>query len=85
MKACYQIKGRLRELAQFLLARRGKFVSREQLLEEVFGYPAASRTRTVDTHIQRLLTALGDAEEICMVRSRHRHGYMLTSRPGAEL
>ena len=80
-----ELKGRLRDLAQYFLARRGHFVGREELLLQVFGYPADAKTRTIDTHIQRLLGALGDSEEIMVIRSRHRHGYMLATRPGAEL
>lgn len=80
-----KLNGRVRELATFLANRRGQFVARETLLVEVFGHPASSKSRTVDTHIQRLLNAVGDSEEICLVRSRHRHGYVLTSSPGAQL
>jgi DNA-binding response OmpR family regulator len=80
-----ELKGRLRDLAQYFLARRGRFISREQLLLQVFDYPSDAKTRTIDTHIQRLLGVLGDSEEILVIRSRHRHGYMLAARPGAEL
>ena len=80
-----KLNGRVRDLAHYLVNRRGQFVARETLLVEVFGHSASSRSRTVDTHIQRLLNALGDCEEICLVRSRHRHGYVLTNSPGAKL
>ena len=44
------------ELLSFLLLNRGIAVSREQLLQEVWGYsePERIRTRTVDTHVAAL-------------------------------
>ena len=72
-----QIAGRLRDFAQYLLARRGEFVSRQELLVNVFNHPADSKSRTVDTHVQRLLKLLGDEEEILSVRSRQRNGFIL--------
>lgn len=75
----------VKRLGSFLAARRGQFVHRHELLTQVFGHPADSRSRTVDTHIQRLLQMLGPSEEIITARSRLRHGYILATRPGAEL
>ncbi|CAN5776370.1 hypothetical protein BH23GEM3_BH23GEM3_24690 [soil metagenome] len=42
------------ELLLALLHRGGAVASRLELLEEVWGYPAAVMTRTVDTHIAAL-------------------------------
>lgn len=41
-------------LLKHLLDRRGRVQTRDQLLEEVWGYSADVTTRTVDTHIKRL-------------------------------
>lgn len=41
-------------LLRFFLENRGKTLSRELLLEEVWGYQQAPLTRTVDVHIVRL-------------------------------
>lgn len=41
-------------LLRFFLENRGKTLSREVLLEEVWGYRRAPLTRTVDVHIVRL-------------------------------
>lgn len=38
-------------LLQYLLEHRGETLSREELLTEVWGYDAASTSRTVDTHV----------------------------------
>ena len=48
------------ELLSFLLLHRGIAVSREQLLQEVWGYsePERIRTRTVDTHVAALRSKL---------------------------
>ncbi len=48
-------------LLTHLLARRGRVQSREQLLEDVWGYSPELTTRTVDTHVKRLREKLGAA------------------------
>lgn len=47
------------ELLWFLAANPGRVYSREQLLEQVWGYEYFGDTRTVDTHIKRLRKKLG--------------------------
>ena len=46
-------------LLRQLVDRRGRVQSRDQLLEDVWGYSAEVTTRTVDTHIKRLREKLG--------------------------
>jgi two-component system, OmpR family, phosphate regulon response regulator PhoB len=48
-------------LLLLLIERRGRVQSRQQLLEELWETSADVTTRTVDMHIQRLRTKLGDA------------------------
>ena len=50
-------------LLKHLIDRKGRVQSRDQLLEEVWGYSAEVTTRTVDTHIKRLREKLGSAGE----------------------
>jgi DNA-binding response OmpR family regulator len=49
------------KLLTFLAQRRGRVLSRDQLLREVWGYEHIIDTRTVDTHIRRLRDKLGPA------------------------
>ena len=56
------------DLLLFLVRRPGRVFPREQLLSEVWGYAAASGTRTVDVHIAQLRSKLGDASPIRTVR-----------------
>ncbi|MGH7326513.1 MAG: response regulator transcription factor [Candidatus Rokuibacteriota bacterium] len=42
------------DLLAYLLAHRGEVITRERLLDEVWGYEQFPTTRTVDTHILRL-------------------------------
>ena len=46
-------------LLKHLIDRRGRVQTRDQLLEEVWGYSSSVTTRTVDTHIKRLREKLG--------------------------
>jgi two-component system alkaline phosphatase synthesis response regulator PhoP len=41
------------ELLRYLIERKGETVSRDQLLEDVWGYESYPSTRTVDTHIRK--------------------------------
>jgi DNA-binding response OmpR family regulator len=49
------------ELLRYLIERKGESVSREQLLEDVWGYENYPSTRTVDTHIAKLRAKIGDS------------------------
>jgi DNA-binding response OmpR family regulator len=53
------------KLLAFLLENQGRVVSRDQLLDKVWGYNYGGMTRTVDTHVQRLREKLG-AEGACL-------------------
>ena len=46
------------ELLRLLVEHKGKVLSREKLLEQVWDYGYEGNTRTVDMHIQRLRTKL---------------------------
>lgn len=43
-----------------LVTNRGRILSREMLLSDVWGYSNGADTRTVDTHVRRLREKLGD-------------------------
>ena len=43
-----------------LINNRGRILSRETLLSDVWGYSSGADTRTVDTHMRRLREKLGD-------------------------
>jgi two-component system phosphate regulon response regulator PhoB len=49
------------KLLKHFLDRRGRVQSRDQLLQDVWGYSSDITTRTVDTHIKRLREKLGSA------------------------
>jgi DNA-binding response OmpR family regulator len=49
------------KLLAVLVERRGRVLSRETLLQDVWGYESAIDTRTVDTHVRRLREKLGPA------------------------
>ncbi len=71
-----------RELALllYLHKKRGTYVSREELLSEVWAYSPGMETRTVDIFISRLRRALGDdAAEPAILLTKRGQGYMLVS------
>jgi DNA-binding response OmpR family regulator len=50
-----------------LLDHRGFVLTRDQLLERVWGYTFAGDTRTVDVHVRQLRRKLGDASPVVTV------------------
>ena len=66
-------------LLKHLIDRKGRVQSRDQLLEEVWGYSAEVTTRTVDTHIKRLREKLDSAGEY--VQTIRGVGYRFSKTP----
>ena len=64
------------DLLVFLVAHRGEVLTRERLLDEVWGYERFPTTRTVDTHILRLRKKCeDDADRPVWILTLHGHGY----------
>jgi DNA-binding response OmpR family regulator len=68
------------DLLVYLLEHRGEVVTRERLLEEVWGYERFPTTRTVDTHILRLRRKFErDPERPEFIVTHHGQGYKFTA------
>lgn len=63
------------ELLWFLACHPGRVFSREQLLEEVWGYDYLGDARTVDTHIKRLREKLHANGEVTYIKTVWGRGY----------
>ena len=64
------------ELLRYLIERKGETVSRDRLLEDVWGYESYPSTRTVDTHIAKLRAKIGDSgSEPRFIMTIHGTGY----------
>ena len=64
------------ELLRYLIERKGETVTRDQLLEDVWGYESYPSTRTVDTHIAKLRGKIGDSgSEPRYILTIHGMGY----------
>ena len=71
-------------ILELLAKTPGVPVSRQTLLDVVWGYTRFPTTRTVDTHIWRLRKKLGDTgDEPRWIRLSHRQGYALMVEPTA--
>ncbi|HEX9712448.1 MAG TPA: response regulator transcription factor [Actinomycetota bacterium] len=78
-----RVRGRLLDLTYkefqlltFLAQKPGRVWSRQQLLQEVWGYDFFGGTRTVDVHVRRLRAKLG-AEHEAMIGTIRNVGYKL--------
>jgi two-component system alkaline phosphatase synthesis response regulator PhoP len=64
------------DLLAYLLAHPGEVVTRERLLDEVWGYERFPTTRTVDTHVLRLRRKLeADPDRPVWILTVHGQGY----------
>ena len=64
------------ELLRYLLEHKGWVLSRDQLLDRVWGQEYFGNDRVVDNHIKKLRRALGDAGK--QIRTVITKGYQLT-------
>lgn len=75
------MKPKVFELLAFLLRHPGQVVSRDQLLEQVWGYDYAGETRTVDVHVHWLRSAIeADPRNPTTVQTVRGVGYVLRPR-----
>ncbi len=65
------------ELLKYLATRRGRVITREVLLDDVWGYDYYGGTRTVDVHIGRLRTKI-ETGEYSFIRTLRGVGYVFT-------
>jgi DNA-binding response OmpR family regulator len=73
------------DLLVFLVERRGEIVTRDQLLDDVWGYERFPTTRTVDTHILRLRRKFeADADDPKWIVTVHGQGYKFAAPGDAE-
>ena len=63
------------KLLKFFMERAGRVLTREQLLDGVWGQGVYVEDRTVDVHIRRLRKALNDNEEVDLIRTVRAVGY----------
>ena len=64
------------ELLRFLASNPGRVFNRETLLSRVWGYEYYGGARTVDVHIRRLRTKLGE-EHAHLIQTVRSVGYKL--------
>ncbi len=71
------------ELLKYLVQHPGRVFTREQLLQEVWGYDYFGGTRTVDVHVRRLRAKLGPDNET-LIGTVRNVGYRFVTPPKEE-
>jgi DNA-binding response OmpR family regulator len=69
------------ELFRYLVERGGRVLTRERLLERIWGLDSEVDTRSVDAHVRRLRLKLGEAR--AHIETVVGAGYRFVARPGA--
>jgi two-component system phosphate regulon response regulator PhoB len=67
-------------LLRFFLERPGRVLSREQLLDGIWGRDVYVEARTVDVHIRRLRKAINGPNDIDLIRTVRSAGYSLDAK-----
>jgi two-component system response regulator MprA len=70
------------ELLQYFLAHPRRVLSRAQLLDAVWGLPAATASNVVDVYVGYLRTKLESAGEPRLLHTIRGVGYVLRNQPG---
>jgi DNA-binding response OmpR family regulator len=71
------------ELLKYLMQHPGRVYTRDQLLQEVWGFDYYGGTRTVDVHVRRLRAKLG-AEHDQMIGTVRNVGYRFDPLPAGQ-
>jgi DNA-binding response OmpR family regulator len=75
-----ELSAREYRLLRYLITKKGTVVTRDELLDEVWGYNSYPTTRTVDNHIARLRQKIEDNVEIPKhILTVHGVGYKFVS------
>jgi DNA-binding response OmpR family regulator len=69
------------KLLAALVEHRGKTLSRETLLQDVWGYKNAIDTRTVDTHVRRLREKLGPSADRIVTMRGEGYRFLVSQTP----
>ena len=69
------------ELLVYLMENQSRVVTRDELLNQVWGYEYDGETRTLDMHIRTLRQKLGDKESSC-IKTVRGVGYRLVHQEG---
>lgn len=73
------------ELLKFLAQHPGRVFTRQQMLQEVWGYDYFGGTRTVDVHVRRLRSKLGPENEVLIGTVRNvGYRFVATIETGAD-
>ncbi|MBN7773129.1 winged helix-turn-helix domain-containing protein [Clostridium aminobutyricum] len=71
------------ELLRILMENKGMVLSRDKLLEKIWGYDFDGETRTVDVHVRTLRQKLGEAGQI--IETIRGVGYLIGEEPKESL
>ena len=69
------------KLLEYLAVHSGRIISRNTILDDVWGYESEVTTRTVDVHIAKLRGRLGESEKPRHIQTYRGRGYKFILNP----
>lgn len=69
------------QLLEYMASRPGRLLSRDQILDEVWGYESETSTRTVDVHIARIRRKMGEHAFPRHIQTIRGRGYKFLIEP----
>ncbi|MDH5597194.1 MAG: response regulator transcription factor [Candidatus Peregrinibacteria bacterium] len=71
-----ELRGKEYELLSYLMSHPNKIITRQTLMEEVWGYATSVLSNTVDAHISNLRNKIDKGFEKKLIKTVHGLGYM---------
>lgn len=79
--AAVELNAQEYKLLEYLVCRHGRIISRNSILDDVWGYESEISTRTVDVHIAKLRHRLGESELPRHILTYRGRGYKFELQP----
>ena len=69
------------KLLEYLVVNSGKIISRNSILDDVWGYETEISTRTIDVHVAKLRQRIGESERPKHITTYRNRGYKFEINP----
>ena len=72
-----ELSKKMYDLLVYLLSNRNKVVSREQILDAVWGYEYVGNTNVVDVYVRHIRSKIDDIYKVKLIETVRGFGYII--------